>query len=422
MNSNEHNKLSFLNLVVLVLAGESIFLLPYIIVRVFRPVMLEVFDFSNTQLGVAMSFYGMTALVAYLIGGPFADKFKPRKLIGISLAVTALGGLYLSTYPSFNGVGLLYAFWGVSTILLFWSSLIKATRQSGSSDTQGKAFGILEMGRGLFSAIIASTSVFIFAFFMPEDIENLTNIERQNAFRYVILFITGFVFLSSVIVWFFLKEDDTDNSKHDGIDVEKLKIIVKNPAIWLQGIIILCAYVGYKSVNNFSQYSSDILGMNDVESSVVGSLALWLRPAAAILAGLVADKVKASKLMPISFGLIILGAASMASGLINDTVIPLFFISIVGACIGIFSMRTLYFAIMEEAKIPLAFTGTVVGLVSVIGYAPDIFFYPLQGVILDGYPGLKGHQLFYMVLALFALIGLIASFGFNQVSKENTLK
>ena len=88
----------------LIMAGEAIFTLPYHVTRFFRPTFLEVFNLSATELGVAQSAYGFAAMVAYFSGGPLADRFEPRKPLAGSLWATALGGLYLATFPSVTGV------------------------------------------------------------------------------------------------------------------------------------------------------------------------------------------------------------------------------------------------------------------------------------------------------------------------------
>jgi hypothetical protein len=52
----------------------------------------------------------------------------------------------------------------------------------------------------------------------------------------------------------------------------------------------------------------------------------------------------------------------------------------------IFALRGLYYAIMEEGQVPLAYTGSAVGLVSVTGYAPSYAPKPHSrsyGVVLD---------------------------------------
>ena len=64
-----------------------------------------------------------------------------------------------------------------------------------------------------------------------------------------------------------------------------------------------------------------------------------------------------------------------------------YIVTMVCASLGIFALRGLYYAIMEEGQVPLAYTGSAVGLVSVIGYTPDIFMGPLMGYLLDSAPG-----------------------------------
>ena len=77
---------------------------------------------------------------------------------------------------------------------------------------------------------------------------------------------------------------------------------------------------------------------------------------------------------------------------------------------AIFGLRSLYYALFEESKVPAAVTGTAVGLVSVVGYTPDIFVSYVGGVLLDNSPGLTGHQHYFFFLAAFAALGLAVSY------------
>jgi hypothetical protein len=74
-----------------------------------------------------------------------------------------------------------------------------------------------------------------------------------------------------------------------------------------------------------------------------------------------------------------------------------------------FGLRALYYALFEEAAIPTAVTGTAVGVVSVLGYTPDIFVSYIGGLLLDRSPGLAGHQHYFYFLAAFAALGLVVS-------------
>ncbi|MBL4605922.1 MAG: MFS transporter, partial [Flavobacteriaceae bacterium] len=103
-------------------AGEAIFLLPFILMRVFKPVIRGAFIISDAQIGEAQALYGITAVISYFFGGFIADKWEARKLLSISLILTAIGGLWMVMIPSIFTLKILYSFWGISTILLFWAS------------------------------------------------------------------------------------------------------------------------------------------------------------------------------------------------------------------------------------------------------------------------------------------------------------
>ena len=140
----------------MILAGESVFILPFLLARIFRPTFLAVFDITNFELGSLYSIYGVIALISYLYGGALADRYPPRKLMASALLMTAAGGIVLAQFPSFFTLQLLYGFWGFSTIFLFWAAMIKATRNWGGLNQQGRAFGYLEGGRGIVAASIGA--------------------------------------------------------------------------------------------------------------------------------------------------------------------------------------------------------------------------------------------------------------------------
>ena len=106
----------------LVLAGEAIFALPFHLGRFFRPILLEQFNLTATELGAAQAVYGVVAMLCYFPGGFIADRFPAHKLIAVSLWMTSLGGLFMVTLPNYPELKLLFGFFGLSTILLFWGA------------------------------------------------------------------------------------------------------------------------------------------------------------------------------------------------------------------------------------------------------------------------------------------------------------
>jgi Sugar phosphate permease len=128
-------------LLALIVAGETVFFLPFVLARVFRPTFLEVFGLTNFQLGTAFALYGVVAMLSYFPGGVLADLLSPRKLLALALVATSGGGLLLASIPSLSSLKLLYAYWGFTTVALFWAALMRATRVWGGLTRQGAAFG-----------------------------------------------------------------------------------------------------------------------------------------------------------------------------------------------------------------------------------------------------------------------------------------
>ncbi len=400
----------------LILAGEAVFALPFHVARFFRPTVLELFQLSNTELGAAQGVYGILAMLMYFPGGPLADRFPARKLLAMSLWTTAAGGLYMATLPGYYGSLLLWGFFGITTILLFWAALIRATREWGGSDEQGRAYGFLEGGRGLLAAVLASIAVLSFSVVFPDGYGVATLAQKQEALRTVIYGYTIVTAASGFFVWFAIsdrhpgEEPDLADWNPDEENVTShVGRVLRMPAVWLQATIVICAYVGYKAFDNYSLYAVEGYGMDEVDAARLIAIGSWLRPVAAVAAGLLGDRFTVSRMTAISFGLLLCSALLFALNTPQPSAVWVLWGNTFLTCAAIFGLRGLYFALFEEAGVPGAVTGTAVGLVSVLGFTPDIFVTYIAGVLLDRSPGLDGHQHFFLFLATFAAIGLLAS-------------
>ncbi|WP_299367285.1 nitrate/nitrite transporter [Winogradskyella sp.] len=422
MLHKENKKQPLYVILLLILAAEAIFILPFVLQRIFRTTFLESFSISQTQLGSCFSVYGIVALVSYLFGGPLADRFKSNVLMSSALILTAMGGFYLSTYPSLINLHLLYGFWGFTTIFLFWAAMIKATRIWGGSDKQGIAFGFLDGGRGLVAALFGSAGVIIFSLFITKDIELTSRVERQIAFKEVIRYSSLAVLVIGIIVYFFLRfeKSTTDSSQKPVklLTLNNFRNVIEYRAVWLIMIIILCAYYGYKMTDLFSQYAEEVMLYNKIEAAKIGTYLLYMRPIIGVVIGLLADRTRASLWIIIGFLLMTLTSLIFYLGIIDDSKTLFFTFSIGTMALGVYSARVLYFATLEEVKIPIAITGTVVGFISVVGYTPDIFAGLLMGYFLDANEGALGLQHAFGVMGLFAFVGLVASYLFYKHQKR----
>ena len=394
-----------LGLLCIILAGEAVFSLPFHIPRFFRPSVLEAFGISNTALGDAFAVYGLTAMLSYVPGGWLADRYPARRLIVVALLATALGGLYLASFPGPSGLRWLYGWWGVTTILLFWAAMIRATREWGGAQRQGRAFGLLEGGRGALAALLASLAVAVLAAALggaaPE------HADRVAAVRQVIFFYTALTAVIALLCALGLPRGHTvaGSGPHPASGLADRSA----GRLWLQAAVVVCAYCGYKALDYYTLYLVRGFGFDEVDAAGHMAAAAWLRPLAAVLAGLLADRFRPSLAL---CGLFALGAAcALALGTVTPSAAlrGLLLGEVLLSVAAVYALRGVYFALLEETAVPHARTGFAVGLVSVIGFTPDVFFAPIAGRLLDAEPGLPGLQHLFLLLAGIALAGLATS-------------
>ena len=404
MHVGAEDKGRTITLVTLIFAAEAAYFLPFVLARVFRPTLLDVFQISNRELGVWFSVYGVVAMISYMFGGVLADRFPARKLMAIALWLTSGGGVVMAMVPSNRVMIVLYGFWGFTTIWLFWAAMIRATREWGGTEFQGRAFGWLEGGRGTVAAILATSAFLIFS--------------REGNFRNVILATSLFTFLGGCLVWIFIPNRSPESSGTPFSETFRgILSLLRIRNTWLLSTIILCAYVGYKITDDFSLFAREVLGFSELNAAGLGTVALWLRALVAILAGYLADRYRRTDVITVCFGLTVIGAALLGFQIL-DGITVLILLNLVLTATGIYGLRALYFAVMKEAGFSVALTGTAVGIISIAGFVPDIFIGPWMGYLLDNSPGAEGHAHVFLLLSAFALLGLVAGLLFRRSARS----
>ncbi len=392
----------------LILAGGVIYTLPYLR-QTFHRGLLVALNVDNTQLGNLNAVFGLVAMLSYFPGGWLADRVSARRLLTGSLVATGVAGLWFSTFPPYGVVVALHAFMGLSTILTFWAALIKATRFWGGPKQQGWAFGILDGGRGVVEAALASLVVFAFAAYAdaatgPERLALVINLYAVAHFAVAIL------------VWFTIPETPTDERfvLHRGLWGQVLRL----PTVWLLAVVILVAYGGYWGTHDFNAFATGGLGRSEEFGATLATFRTWLRPIAAISAGLLADRFRPTAVITAAFavtgvGFIALSVLSAPGGL-------WLWVEVATIALAVFALRATYYALLEEGRIPAHLTGVAVGFVSVIGYTPDIFIPLLTGRLFDTFPGADGHRIFYVCLALSCVVGIIATLAMRPVARRQS--
>ena len=403
---------------VLIVAGEAIFSLPFHVPRFFRPTMLSVLDLDNAGLGDVFAVYGVTAMLAYFPGGVVADRFAPGRLMASSLWLTAAGGVALALWPSVGLMRVVYGWWGVTTVLLFWAAMIRATAGWGGDGLQGRAFGVLDGGRGLAAAALATIAVFVLSAFAGADPASMTVDDRRAAFLSVVAFYAGVTAAAGVACWLFVDDKPATRPESRAARPQRpsplrgMADVVTRPSVWLQAVIVVAAYCGYKAIDNVGLYAQVALGKDEVEAAAFATACAWLRAPAAVVAGVVADRFAAQRVVLVTFvvlalSCLALGVAVPEAGASVSAAVALASVAVTFA--SVYALRGVYFALVRESQVPVAFTGTAVGLISVVGFTPDIFYASVSGRLLDHSPGLTGHQHAFLLLMAIGLAGALAT-------------
>lgn len=392
----------------LVLAGGVIYTLPYLR-QTFHRGLREALDLTNAELGNLNSLFGVVAMLAYFPGGWLADRVSARLLLALSLLATGVAGLWYAQFPSYEVMLGIHAFMGVSTILTFWAALIKATRAWGGRHEQGRAFGILDGGRGVVEAILAMVATGVFAWF-GSGARGLSTAITMYAVAHLV---------AAALVAILAPDGGRSTSRpSESEGWRKRLVVLRMPVVWMHAGVIFFAYCAFWGTHDFNAFAVEGLGQSEVFGATLATFRTWLRPVAAIAAGVFADRLRSSTVIGASFLVAAAGFVALAAH--PKDALVLLWIDVSVVALAVFALRGIYYALLEEARLPMHLTGTAVGFVSVLGYTPDIFVPQLTGWLFDTYPGAEGHRYFYVLLAIGAVVGFACTRAIRRCARPRS--
>lgn len=404
-NESIFNSRRILVLFLLMLAGGAIYELPYLRYYYYDALQAAL-GLNNTAYGTLMSAYGITAMICYFPGGWLADKISCKKLMVFALFATAVLGFYSATFPSYMANLIIYILWGITTSLIFWAAMLKATRMAGGSEIQGKLFGLLEGGRGLLPMLWGVAILWLFNYLGGEI----------AGIRGAIIAYSCVVTVAALLLLFFFKETkveemvpETANEDHHLF--KDILYVLKIPDLWLLAIIIFCCYTLYCTQSYITPYFTEMFAAS---ASLAAFIALMRTYFIAIfggpIAGIWADK-RGSSASVLRVAIFVASLAVLAYLIIPAAASFLWLatIAMVVLAFSVFLTRGVYFAVVDELMIPLQYTGAAVGLASFIGFIPEAFVYTLIGHWMDTYPGITGYKIMFGYMLGIGILGFIVT-------------
>ena len=83
-----------------------------------------------------------------------------------------------------------------------------------------------------------------------------------------------------------------------------------------------------------------------------------------------------------------------------------------------YAVRGIFWGTLNRADIPEQTKGLAIGVVSFIGYSPDIYLPLINGPILECWPGRMGYSIYFGIIAVSGLIGVAAAFRLQKLVGE----
>jgi sugar phosphate permease len=397
----------YLRLAVLVIAAGAIYPLIYLRQN-FEVTILESFAITAGQLSRCYAILGVLFMLTYVPSGWLADRIQPRLLMSFSLALAGVFGAWFSTMPAFESLQIIFAGWGLATGLTFWAALIKATAMLARRDEQGRFFGILEGGRGLVEAILASIAVGLFSYWTTSNGNS-----PVSALRGVIWLYTLCMLILSPVVFFVVKSNREDAGREQqrmpaASVVADLKTVLGKPEVWLVAVCILTGYQLFWATYSFSGYMQTHYGLTAVAVGWITVSKLWMRAVGPAVAGFAGDYFNLERLLA---GLLLLASAALASLVIlpatSGSAALLGIVLVIG--ILTYAVKGIYWATLAACGISNRVKGLAIGVISLIAYSPDVYLPMLNEALRARFPGKLGYGIYFSVIAIMGVLGALAA-------------
>lgn len=359
----------------------------------FYNIMQSALRLSHEQLGTALSLYGMVALISYPLGGWIADSFSSRKMVVLSMGGTIVLGLALASLPSYSWLLLIFALFGVFSILTYYPVSTRLVKSLATAEAEGKTFGAYWSLISVLNVLVYALGIVLVHFF-PEN--------YAGAYRVLIYMILLIAAAALVCFMKYFRKDDLPARKSEGV-LASWRRLVRHPQIWLIGLMILFSYSISCSVTYFTPYLTAVCGLS--EEGV-----LWLNLVKGYVLGIAAPIIAGTLCDRIGSAVRLIGAGALMISLLTLILLGLSPENVVWIILTVtvleFILQGLHGQVMvtlSECALPKELVGSAVGFVAFIGYSPDAFLYRIAGGMLDRL-GMAGYSILFAAIAACGLM------------------
>lgn len=391
-------------LIILISMGSSVVYTPMYLKNIFYDPLMQAIGCSNADLGMMVSMYGIAAVVCYLPSGIVADKFRMRTLATVGFVGTAALTFVYAALPSLVVCYIIFLGMGITSILIWWGTRYKVIRLCCEENEYSQKIGISYSIYGLAGLVVGLVNTAIVASFA----------DAVTGVRVMIVFLGAILLIMGVLSYILIPDFKGEISQNSGLfDLKDAVEAFKWPGVIWAALTMFFVYSVYQGATYTTPYMTQAFGADDTLVNVIGLIRTYgIGLLAGPVVGWLATKIKsASKAMVICF---LLSIGLLIGFIVMPTTAG---VAVVASMVVLFGFTTYgAFSIgsspLSEIKMPMRIFGTATGLLSVIGFMPDMFIHAWYGSMidakgLDAYPQIFGIETALAVVGIFCLAMLL---------------
>lgn len=406
-------------LIILISMGSSVVYTPMYLKNIFYDPLMQAIGCSNADLGMMVSMYGIAAVVCYLPSGIVADKFRMRTLATVGFVGTAALTFVYAALPSLAVCYIIFLGMGITSILIWWGTRYKVIRLCCEENEYSQKIGISYSIYGLAGLVVGLVNTAIVASFA----------DAVTGVRVMIVFLGAILLIMGVLSYILIPDFKGEISQNSGLfDLKDAVEAFKWPGVIWAALTMFFVYSVYQGATYTTPYMTQAFGADDTLVNVIGLIRTYgIGLLAGPVVGWLATKIKsASKAMVICF---LLSIGLLIGFIIMPTTAG---VAVVASMVVLFGFTTYgAFSVgsspLSEIKMPMRIFGTATGLLSVIGFMPDMFIHAWYGSMidakgLDAYPQIFGIETALAVIGIFCLAMLLRTVKKHsqQIETEGT--
>jgi Na+/melibiose symporter-like transporter len=302
--------------------------------------------------------------------------------------------------PAYNFMLIIYAALAFTTILIAWNPSFKVIRLLGSDEEQGKLTSIRMIIKNGVGLLASSFGVYLVSSMATE----------RDGMRVLLMVYSSLTILGGLLVLFFFKPIVKDTAKEDPITLGNFKDVLKIKNVWLIGLFGFGIYLASTSLVYLQPYMKNLYGLSTTTSSVLGVCYKQMQIIAAPVLTLIGTKVKSiTKVICVCMAATALCFIAFLLMPTNTIFLYLSIAIFLGGSFCVMGSWAIQYLPLVEIKLPVRLTGSAIGVVSIIAYLTDTFYFSLCGYWIDSYE-MTGYHYIFMFTIFWMVVSAIAAF------------